>query len=44
MDDLVLTLEDPLEGVEVLIGKLKVFGILTDFKINNKKTKMLTKI
>lgn len=42
-DDLVLVLEDLLEKGETLVDKLKDFGMLASFKINNQKM-MLTKI
>lgn len=43
MNDLVLVLEDPLEGIEMLMGKVKDFGMLANSKVNNQKTKKLTK-
>ncbi|XP_061495705.1 calcyphosin-2 isoform X3 [Rhineura floridana] len=42
-DDLIIVLENPLEGINVLMDKLKEFGPLAGFKINNQKTKMLVK-
>lgn len=39
-----LVLEALLDGVETLMGKLKVFGMVAGFKINSQKTKMPTKI
>ncbi|XP_062986041.1 protocadherin gamma-A10-like [Elgaria multicarinata webbii] len=42
-DDVVLTLEDPLKGIEVLMHKLKEFGVVASFKVNKQKTKILTK-
>lgn len=38
---LVLILENPLEEIDVLMGKLREFGALAGFKINKEKTKML---
>lgn len=35
--------EVSLNGIEVPMGKLKVFVIVTGFKINKQKIKMLTK-
>ena len=34
-DDLVLVLEDPFKGMEILMGKLKQFGALAGFKLIN---------
>lgn len=36
MDDLVLILENPMEGIDTLLEKLKEF-VLAGFKINNEK-------
>lgn len=43
-DELMEALEVSLKGIEILKGKLKDFGALAAFKINEQKTKMLTKI
>ena len=42
-DDLVIILEDPVQSIEDLMSMLKTFGDMAGMRINQKKTKMLTK-
>lgn len=37
VNDLVLVLENPLKGIELLMRKLKEFGVLAGFKINKQR-------
>lgn len=43
VEDVLLILEDPVRGVELLMKKLKEFGVVAGFKINKQKTKLVTK-
>lgn len=42
-DDLVLTVENPLESVPKVLEKLNEFGQVAGFKLNKGKSKMLVK-
>uniref|UniRef100_A0A670KGP7 Reverse transcriptase domain-containing protein n=1 Tax=Podarcis muralis TaxID=64176 RepID=A0A670KGP7_PODMU len=42
-DDLVISLEEPIKGVDKVLELLEEFGKLSGFKLNKVKTKMLTK-
>uniref|UniRef100_A0A670IVT3 Reverse transcriptase domain-containing protein n=1 Tax=Podarcis muralis TaxID=64176 RepID=A0A670IVT3_PODMU len=42
-DDLVISIEEPLERINVVIGVMEEFGRLSGFKLNKTKTKMLVK-
>uniref|UniRef100_A0A670HPA6 Reverse transcriptase domain-containing protein n=1 Tax=Podarcis muralis TaxID=64176 RepID=A0A670HPA6_PODMU len=42
-DDLVVTIEDPLDSIKEVLAEIEHYGEVTGFKLNKRKTKIITK-